>query len=1041
MPSLSRHQLGERRRKGDEEEEEGIRRSPSFFATAGGLFDTDLGKQKVAGIGETRISNSAVTKPITPRGRWHFSLEIFAEPNSLQNCMENEVSNAANPTQLKFLSDKPTNRDSFGTHQAIANVLKDTVMSDLPKPCVIGLFGSWGSGKSSIVEMLRSATDRRFKMVVIDAWRKDRKNFLRQFIKKLARGLLPKAAAEDVCKRVDYRRSDQTVSWKPGKLATIAFVVYVALAVAVLWWTVWGYAQYPEYPVKETASFAFLILAAMAFQWYLPKYSQQIHVETEQITIEDPSWFRQIYFEEILGAATGVSVCIVVDNLDRLATEDSLAIIKTIKTFIVDADGDAIPPSKAKVTFLIPCDDTELISRLRKGGGIRNASEFLRKFVNVSLRIPKILDLDNTGYIRRLVEETGLSAAERQLENIAFVVSRASGNNPRKPKSLLNHFAARYNLAQHFADCRELVNNHPDWFLLHSVVESEVPHLHIPESVEPARMVGEHLGLGIGDSVLPAARPIMNEIPVYVWRTFQFLKKANVHDEIPHFNELLKCALDRDRSGFRKIFLKLILDHAMLPGLLWGVRQDNPSRMAIAECLFWAYEDDGGFNMAATILNDIAILIQSHVTGWLQLPPDSTYELVIQPREDCISATLTGFASNMYDGSEAASDFMCEVMSRVMTDCAGREQRGKEILQVLELRCKTNPRLTAVAIRHPAYKSQTVFVVALDNILDGDTNVTSEMLCQYIAKTLKQDAAMGAVHVQRVWSVLPSRFGQTQNASAAQRLHLLEFASAFLVAVASGEFQGIQRTDAEIAVLKMVCDRWVAGRQVSEWEEAYLVQACCIELSQVQNLPAFKNVAIAASDERIKYFLGNAPEPLVQRLLENYKSYFEGHGDKSLPVECTSRSAKLAKFVFRRFPSLRMHLLIKLSVAHPEWAFESLLAARVSGRERDDLALAIVQNLRSANHALFFKALGELRCAVPEYKASLTAHFGDRINRLPKQDIVQFTALFRDMDLAGYQPTDAQKDSLRKVRDLIPLEQLRQADRDLLSKFLAETHK
>ena len=54
---------------------------------------------------------------------------------------------------MKFLSDAPVKIDKLGTHASIAKLLVDIVHSESDNPLVVGLFGSWGTGKSSIAMM------------------------------------------------------------------------------------------------------------------------------------------------------------------------------------------------------------------------------------------------------------------------------------------------------------------------------------------------------------------------------------------------------------------------------------------------------------------------------------------------------------------------------------------------------------------------------------------------------------------------------------------------------------------------------------------------------------------------------------------------------------------------------------------------------------------------------------------------------------------------------------------------------------------------
>jgi len=57
---------------------------------------------------------------------------------------------------FQFLDDYPiesTNEDSFGCHKRVAESIARQIESD-PKSKTIGLEGTWGSGKSSVIKML-----------------------------------------------------------------------------------------------------------------------------------------------------------------------------------------------------------------------------------------------------------------------------------------------------------------------------------------------------------------------------------------------------------------------------------------------------------------------------------------------------------------------------------------------------------------------------------------------------------------------------------------------------------------------------------------------------------------------------------------------------------------------------------------------------------------------------------------------------------------------------------------------------------------------
>ena len=73
--------------------------------------------------------------------------------------------------QLIFASDQPVIDDKLGTHQHLANLLAQIVDLKSDNPLVVGLFGGWGTGKSSIIKMYGKLVEKsEIKNVYLDSW-------------------------------------------------------------------------------------------------------------------------------------------------------------------------------------------------------------------------------------------------------------------------------------------------------------------------------------------------------------------------------------------------------------------------------------------------------------------------------------------------------------------------------------------------------------------------------------------------------------------------------------------------------------------------------------------------------------------------------------------------------------------------------------------------------------------------------------------------------------------------------------------------------
>ena len=87
-----------------------------------------------------------------------------------------------------LISDLPADEDAFGSHDRVADTIADLVRSE-PGGRSIGLEGGWGSGKSTVVNLLRkkleAGSDSSLSFFVFDAWAHQGDPLRRTFLEKL----------------------------------------------------------------------------------------------------------------------------------------------------------------------------------------------------------------------------------------------------------------------------------------------------------------------------------------------------------------------------------------------------------------------------------------------------------------------------------------------------------------------------------------------------------------------------------------------------------------------------------------------------------------------------------------------------------------------------------------------------------------------------------------------------------------------------------------------------------------------------------------
>ncbi len=340
--------------------------------------------------------------------------------------------------------------DLLGT-MCYADQLVDTVKS-IPseQAYTIGLYGTWGSGKSTIIrtakEKLEKGKDNRIKVVVYDAWKYSGDSFRRMFLLHLQNELDLKATPE--MERFYTATTEEIKPYlelrKRGAiyLGGIIVLTVVAILLAIV-------LQPMEAKVWVPIIFSILSLYAVVFGgnlFYELKVSQTKNIlfAPEQFeecfrqmmlkVLKKKSWFRRLwrntreYFTKEMLPEELDKLVIVVDNLDRCESGVVYSMLTDIKTFL--------GTEKYDVVFVIPVDHEALKKHLfAKNVDISDAEEFLRKFFNVVVRIKKHRPDDLSHYVHALNSDQHLGFNP----NTLALVAKAYAKNPRRILQMLNN--------------------------------------------------------------------------------------------------------------------------------------------------------------------------------------------------------------------------------------------------------------------------------------------------------------------------------------------------------------------------------------------------------------------------------------------------------------------------------------------------------------------------------------------------------------------------------------------------------------------------
>ncbi|QEM09188.1 P-loop NTPase fold protein [Mucilaginibacter rubeus] len=279
--------------------------------------------------------------------------------------------------------------------KSYAHSLKDLILNaPQSTPMTIGLFGEWGSGKSSIIKTLTTELDKdknqRVQFVIYDAWKYANDSFRRMFLLKVQHAL----GLEQTEKMSSFYMSKNTEVDVTRKFN----LPYLTLIVIALLLLLGAYSIFKT-PGSGTITLA-IILSMLGFLTNVfSKAFNEYKVTTQQPYFFAPEQFEEC-FNEIVGKAlkkkTGIEkmanfikgkedgdidkLVIVIDNIDRCHKETAYELLTNTKNFI---------DTRLDVIFLIPVDDNALKKHIFKGEaeGLKESEEFLRKYFNVTVRI------------------------------------------------------------------------------------------------------------------------------------------------------------------------------------------------------------------------------------------------------------------------------------------------------------------------------------------------------------------------------------------------------------------------------------------------------------------------------------------------------------------------------------------------------------------------------------------------------------------------------------------------------------------------------
>ena len=357
---------------------------------------------------------------------------------------------------MKFIADNEIclNQSNDLLHSSnYVKTLKEIILNhpvDLHSSFTIGLFGEWGSGKSSIIKTLenefKEEKHAKIKFIVYDAWKYSNDSFRRMLLLKIQEDL-----KHDKTKLMNsfYLNESEEVNISKKINWNLLFAILILTALAIIVVAFSNISTDAKIALTIINSIISVGLASLKNvlgelrvkvdkpHLFAPEQFEECFKEMVDKSLQTHSFvdkaFKWIQGEKYLKGID--KLVIVIDNIDRCQKELAFELLTNIKNFL---------GNNKNIVFLIPVDDEALKRHIEKINNDKcetEANEFLRKFFNITIQLKKLKTYDVYNFAKKINDTHQLGFSIPTID----IMGKEYASNPRRIIQLYNNLIAEMN--------------------------------------------------------------------------------------------------------------------------------------------------------------------------------------------------------------------------------------------------------------------------------------------------------------------------------------------------------------------------------------------------------------------------------------------------------------------------------------------------------------------------------------------------------------------------------------------------------------------
>jgi predicted KAP-like P-loop ATPase len=354
---------------------------------------------------------------------------------------------------IRVFVDEPIgniNDDEFG-HRHYVDVIKNIIDNCQNEQLNIGLFGKWGVGKTTIINLLKNRIDnsKEYKTVMFECWKYSNEpiSLKRKFLLEVA-----KQTGEPVDELIEslYIKGNRQINNQSilksesnlkksikGMFKGLLFSSVIILFAEVIFYLFLLSRLHIEGQISIPLFFNAIVAGVIYYVVKILKdYTSNVTITKSNENLESLEQFEKSFQKLINDFANKKSnkIIIFVDDLDRCQSKKVIEVLETIKTFM----------NIKKCIFIIACDDAVLKKALIEEK--IDDTDYLDKIFQIKLAIPPFRQEKIRDFTIKLLSSIDIDIPKEELKEIVHVLIYKNVMSPRKVKILLNNFILLYGI-------------------------------------------------------------------------------------------------------------------------------------------------------------------------------------------------------------------------------------------------------------------------------------------------------------------------------------------------------------------------------------------------------------------------------------------------------------------------------------------------------------------------------------------------------------------------------------------------------------------